>query len=326
MASGSGGSASRAEPRLWRLIPGLPDMQTLVWGAACLTVVVGVTYAEHYLVSKVERRERSGRVGQESRADFSPASANSTAPATEQWMSFPLITTGPGGVYTTRYVPHGSRLLAVDGDESSQHGEEETGQPRSRYEDADQFIARHRQKMNRDTPRPPTAAAGPRTLLDRLLGIDRVVLSPEALAARTDPTIEPVATCMGSGGLHAAARSWLSGQLTVLDQVHRFLEQLRPRPAFACLDGAAHPCVFDVVRPNRTIGLQEYSDEPHSQATQNPPTDPGLTSSQRLLANDARARPRTRRQQSDRLRARRSADKKRRIAARGEQGSLFVHL
>ena len=75
-------------------------------------------------------------------------------------MPLPLVITGPGGAYATRYVPRGSRLVAEPaglGGHSADDG------PADAYE-------RHRGHDH--------SPARPVTLLDRLLGIDRLEVAP----------------------------------------------------------------------------------------------------------------------------------------------------
>jgi hypothetical protein len=64
--------------------------------------------------------------------------------------------------------------------------------------------------------------------------------------------------------------------------------------------------------------------EPHAQATEDSEIDPRLARPERLFADDAGARRRTRRQQGHGLRACRSAYSQGRAAPRAEQGTLFV--
>ena len=207
-------------------------------------------------------------------------------------MSFPLITTGPGGIYTTRFIPRGSRLLAVCGDQTPQDAEGEADRRSTQQHSADPRSARQRRGIEGATSPGPAPAVAPQTLLDRLLGIDRVVLSPQPVAAAAGSTGEPIVGWPGSTALTTAARAWLKGQLTAIGQLHRFFEQLCPRLAIAPVGWAVRPCVFDVVRATRTIAIQENPDESHSQAAANPPNDPGVIALPMVIRQRCRSSPR----------------------------------
>jgi hypothetical protein len=87
----------------------------------------------------------------------------------------PLITLGPGGSYNTAFIPRGSRLLAVS--------------PAAPLPDHPQARSEtHRDAAGHSSFHQPRASAAPSparpaTLLDRLLGIDRVEISEPARLA-----------------------------------------------------------------------------------------------------------------------------------------------
>src|SRR5689334_17442314 len=90
-------------------------------------------------------------------------------------MSIPLIQTGPGGNYTTSFLRNGNRLLAVSQiSHEASGGDLQSGGDRGR---------RHPQYVSMEVRRPPKGSASSRTLLDRLLGIDRADVSQSPIVA-----------------------------------------------------------------------------------------------------------------------------------------------
>ncbi|MFB3138446.1 MAG: hypothetical protein ACE10B_04420, partial [Phycisphaerales bacterium] len=99
-------------------------------------------------------------------------------PASGRPMAIPLLQTGPGGSYTVRYLPRGSRLLALRTDGS---GPQATGNPPG----FSAGLGGGRSFDHRSPPPNPAltaqhATVGPTTWFDRVLGIDRVQISRQA--------------------------------------------------------------------------------------------------------------------------------------------------
>lgn len=232
-------------------------------------------------------------------------------------MAVSLVTLGPGGVYSTRFVPRGSRLLATstadeDSQQSTDQGANEQGLDSYK---SSEFCQERTQ-------------TGPRTLLDRILRIDRVTISKEAqqLSCVT-VTTSSIPISMRVIALHQIARSWLSGQLVVLEQLRNLFERLQLQPALGGVGANAIPASpFDALQRFAAVDAEETLNEPDSQAIEDTSTDKRLSSRSRFFADDAGTCKRTISQQSNRFRARRSTYKKGRIAARSQQGSLFIHL
>lgn len=240
-------------------------------------------------------------------------------------MAVSLVTLGPGGVYSTRYVPRGSRLLATGAaNEDSQQPNDQGLDSYNNSDSSSEFAEHQRNSASVDQP----LKTAPRTLLDRILRIDRVTISKEAaefssLTATT--TSKPVSVRVVT--LHQIARSWLNGQLVVLEQLRILFERLQPQPALSGVGASALPAsTFDALQRFAAPYTEESFNESDSQAIEDTSTDKRLSSHSRLFADDAGTRKRTRRQQSNRFRARGGAYKKGRTAARSQQGSLFIHL
>jgi hypothetical protein len=96
----------------------------------------------------------------------------------------------------------------------------------------------------------------------------------------------------------------------------------RPRGLGSQVSEALAP--QDFTTPEVTCGALENDDESHPQAAQDSAAHSRLARAPRILADNAGTRRRDRREQSNGVRARRSAHQKERVGARGEQGSLFV--
>src|SRR5262245_6696228 len=273
---------------------------------------------------------------------------------TETTMNMPLIQIGPGGSYTTRYVPRGSRLIAVEG--SAQES------PLS-----DNAFA-HTFESSRDSRRQQSAnrAGAGSSLIARLLGVDRFEPS---LAAGDEPASSQrsaPAENRAIGSLCEAASAWLTGQIRTLAQAAEQVRTLGAQLTVAecrlaviaasrvagslprtpgrhatahhqSLAQAITRITIGSVMKNQLRGVlltgnssyrfeEEHRYEPNSQTAQDSAVDPRFAHRAWLFANHARARRRARHQQGDGLRARRGADQKRRFEARSQQGSLFVHL
>ena len=232
-------------------------------------------------------------------------------------MTVSLVTLGPGGVYTTRYIPRGSRLLATSAaDEDSQQPADQG----SNEQGLDSYNSGEFCQERTQT--------GPRTLLDRILRIDRVTISKEAeqLSCVT-VTTSSIPISMRVVALHQIARSWLSGQLMVLEQLRNLFERLQLQSALGGVGANAIPAsTFDALQRFAAVDAEENSNELNSQAIENTSTDKRLSSRSRLFADDAGTCKRTISQQSNHFRARRSTYKKGRLAARSQQGSLFINL
>ena len=86
-------------------------------------------------------------------------------------MTLPLVHIGPGGPFSTSYLPRGSRLLALEGG-VNELGQAEAGVGEDTGSGSGQrFWARDRAAASVVAE---AQGARPVTLLDRLLGIDRV--------------------------------------------------------------------------------------------------------------------------------------------------------
>ncbi len=240
-------------------------------------------------------------------------------------MAVSLVTLGPGGVYSTQYIPRGSRLLALETADKDSQQSTENGFDRYDRSDSSYGFAKH-QSASASVDQP--LKFGPRTLLDRILRIDRVTISQEAAefsAAVDTTTSKPIS--MGVVAIHQIARSWLSGQLVVLEQLHILFDRLQPQSALSGVGANALPAsTFDALQHFAAVDAEENYNEPNPQAIEDSSTNKRLSTRSRLFADDAGAGKRTVRQQSYRFRARRSAYKKGSFAARSQQGSLFVHL
>ena len=126
-------------------------------------------------------------------------------------MSIPLLQTGPGGSYVTSYVPRGNRLLALRSQEFTDEGLSDGSERRGhRYGSAPQ-----------PSPRttPALFSVGPETLLDRLVGIDRVSTRVRSAV----PSLQPAS---GQAHLMNAASRWLAGQIHALHRLHTSLSAL----------------------------------------------------------------------------------------------------
>lgn len=144
-------------------------------------------------------------------------------------MTIPLVQTGPGGTYTTRYLPQGSRLLAVTGGGAGPVAVAGPAAGNAGGRSGGGVLFRRRRRG--------LEATRSRSLIDRLLGIDRVELSRQALERTEDRLPDGVAwTGPVPHPLSAAASSWLQGQRLLLDQIARKLRSLAAAapPVAAC--------------------------------------------------------------------------------------------
>lgn len=244
---------------------------------------------------------------------------------TESVVTVSLVTLGPGGVYSTRYVPRGTRLLALDSaDEDSQQSPAQSNNRHTRKDSSSDYAKSHETSVSLDQ----RIKTGPLTLLDRILRIDRVTISREA----TEFTPLPVTTTSTAVSLRIAslpqiARSWLSGQLVVLEQLRILFERLQSDLALCSVDtNALSASKFDALQRYTAVDAEEYTNEPDSQTIENSSPNKRLSTRTWLFANDAGTRKRNINQQSYRVRTCRSTNKKGRFKARCTQGSLFVNL
>jgi hypothetical protein len=157
-------------------------------------------------------------------------------------MTHPLIQTGPGGAYSIQYLANGSRLVALaaapDGLESASarrdagsNGAGGNGaSPGRRRASADVRSDSHDARAGLDI----VVSSRHSTLLDRLLGIDRVEISARALVAERvanqgDASLSAVTQAAATqvDAVWHAARSWLNGQHTAIRRVAEVLATLR---------------------------------------------------------------------------------------------------
>jgi hypothetical protein len=157
-------------------------------------------------------------------------------------MSMPLLQIGPGGTYTTTYVPRGRGLVAITGDLAaprSGNGEQDASSSSS---DAGSGLSAFRRMLRaRRLTGAVVERAAPgmqrRTLLDRVLGADRVEISARAAmraagqSQRATNASEVMAeTVAAAGGIASAmlegARAWLAAQRAVLEQAMGLLARL----------------------------------------------------------------------------------------------------
>src|SRR5690606_32207460 len=222
-----------------------------------------------------------------------------------------VLRRGPGGSFVDRFggwAADRGRLaradLAAAGDSFSEHAEGGGGGYGAGTEDR----ARDALPGREASGRAPSAAA---------FGRDSVTLSPAASRA---------SACL-------LAHALLEHQAVA---IARLIEP------FASFDGASSVGICtgagsaaSVGRPARRFSFAQgvarwasardtTSYEPHSEAAEDPETDPRLARAERLFADDAGARRRARREQGHGLRARRGAHPQGRAGARAEQGTLFV--
>jgi hypothetical protein len=239
----------------------------------------------------------------------------------EDVMGTPLLQLGPGPGYTTSYYGDGRRLVAIEATAANPDREA------SRDGSTRQWWRRAGLSIRRERP----------TLLDRLLGVDRVEISDEArtLSMRTE-TPKPA---LGNA-LADAARAWIGGQQVALDglgQVLRRLVQATQATSEPVAVGIAGGAMRTIRRPDGGFVLPPSSSpaeivrkegrfESDPQAAQDSSADPGLARHSGLFPDDAGTRRRSRHQQGHRVRACRSLDQEGRAQSRAQQGTLFVHL
>src|SRR5687767_10412760 len=139
-------------------------------------------------------------------------------------MSLPLIQTGPGGHYMTSYIPNGKRLVAVSGIVE-------------RLSPSDNWQSSSRGTLcnwnDGAAAKAQTSSRGQcGTLLDRLMGIDRVEISEAALVAAAlapsgDVHVGAHASVDGVfGSLIEAARTWLAAQSRAITMVQQMFREL----------------------------------------------------------------------------------------------------
>jgi len=286
-------------------------------------------------------------------------------------MSIPLLQTGPGGAFTTAYIARDARLVAITGaarpiasgnatdTESGAAGGSGAGRFASSFR---RMLAAHRASKSSLAG----AADAPRSMLDRILGVDRVEISPQALTAARR-SLAPDAMSQAREGVAfamiEAAKAWMSAQHAALEQATGLIRRLRaeatmlmPQRRADFADGLAVPLAvrssprgfaaiasIEVARfdpadsgrvPSRYAGSNRFtmgatlgaSHEPYATSVEDPAVDSRIAHRSWLFADDAGTRRRTRHQQGHRIRARRGADQEGRAQARSQQGSLFVHL
>ena len=255
-------------------------------------------------------------------------------------MAFPLIQTGPGGDFTTCYEVNGRRLRIREGEKSSTEGNgnlssgQEHDYSHSHKESNESVVSAKKFK--------------PLTFIDRIFGIDRVDISSVAelkfdaeIPSSKQTLRRSIGTALDESTFHVrAAMGWLSSQRSLVLLAHNQTVNAASfiRSAADSInkrkDGYQNVRLAGVstyTRPGMESGAKqtgvpvESKHEFNTQTTGHSQNDPRLADRLRLFPDDAGARRRIRRKQSDYLRARGSAYSKGSIEARSQQGSLFIY-
>lgn len=244
-------------------------------------------------------------------------------------MSIPLIMTGPGGDFTTRYDVKGNSLVRQVGSTLKQQPDTETG---------GSFAGYYR------TPKRSGKAVGPRGGIPLAqsqrepdvfeqgsdfhadLGLYQAQPSPAMIPAEffaaqsvapprqgTLSVAQPVAAGM-TPAMIQAIQAWLDAQRLALRNLAR-------QNLSAGLESA--PSTPEPVGRESSILEVSHGYESHPQATENPHAHPRPEADARLFTDHAGTGLRAGRQQGYGLRARRSADQKGSAFAAAQQGSLF---
>lgn len=210
----------------------------------------------------------------------------------------PLLQTGPGGSYGRAYFGRGRRLVA--------------SAPLPNLQ---------RTRRRRIT----SLLLGPQTLLERLLGIDHCSTDID----RAGQTFRSGASCGKTGDEHASTIDEYVFRCTpTADDVHAVCMETRRLSDDDELLAVRNMDLSRTLPITRVqpIARMDTPYECHTKATSDTQPDPGLSSRQRLFADDAGTGRRNWGQQGHGVRTRRSTRSKGRHLARAEQGSLFVDL
>ena len=188
-------------------------------------------------------------------------------------MELPLVQLGPSIEYGTTYFGEGNRIIAVAG-----------GRPA--------------------TPPPNYRSARAKSLLDRLLRIDRVFFSPAAAAS------EVLTHATGQETPKRKPRQ--SKIASLLTQLHHNAENV--------LCKVSQLTLFE----RATTLAKDHDDEPHSKTTRSPRTHQKMPERSRVFTNHAGTSRANRRQQGNGIRTNRSVNPQRRINERSKQSTLFI--
>ena len=189
-------------------------------------------------------------------------------------MEIPLMQLGPSPTYGTAYYASGSRIIAVEGGSVS------------------------------DSPPIPNIMK-PKTLIDRLLRIDRV---------------------------HCSLAATASNVLTLskfFKPTHRSQQRTSNlNNVVTNIDGSVNPIFFQVNQlglfKRWTASTKEKHIESNSKTTRSPRTHQNKSYQKWVFADHARTGRRSRRKQSHSIRTSRSIDTQRRLKPRSQQSTLFV--
>jgi hypothetical protein len=232
-------------------------------------------------------------------------------------MAIPLVMTGPGGDYVNQYRPRGKRIVRTQG----QQGETESNGGHTAW--------------SKLPKRKPSAREQP-------LSVGPATAQPDRFE-HTEPTPQPGLYRPNSADpKHGASAQSPQASMAVLSEVIGAWLQAQRRSLVRMSeqtltlkpisDDAHQRAVAKVLRDLENVGaltapLEKHHEldphQSHAQADEHPHPHPRPAAGTRLFPDDAGTRRRTGRQQGHHLRARRGADQKRRLAAAGQQGTLF---